>query len=510
MELSTSLRYSALLSLVCLLVLSCQPSPRLPQQAVSVSEKPQIYPDYHDSLLLPCNIAPLNFMSTDEKVTACVARLTSGTKSFVYGGTRKICIDLQEWQMLLAEQGDIQVEYYEERPEGWIAYPSWHWTVSADSIDRYVSYRLIPPSYVMYEKLSIRQRDLSTFDERILYRNDLLDEGRATHCINCHAFQNHRTQRWQMHVREAHGGTVIADGGTLVKRSLKRASTLGEGAYPAWHPQRNLLAYSTNRTMQHFHSADTRKVEVQDSRSDLILYDVARDSVVALPQTPLQLEVFPTWSPDGQWLYYGMARVPFDDHLDAGTQKELMSRFIESDEFAQSYIISQYDRIFYDIYRRPFDAATSSLGEPECVVEASRDSLSLTVPRISPDGRWLLTTVGPYGCFHIWHPEADLMLTDLTTGESHRLERANSDRAESFHNWSDNGRWIVFTSRRDDGNFTRLYLAHIDQEGNASQAFMMPQADPAHELYSTLSYNVPELTLEAVSLSPDEVSEALR
>lgn len=134
---------------------------------------------------------------------------------------------------------------------------------------------------------------------------------------------------------------------------------------------------------------------------------------LALPQTPLQLEVFPTWSPDGQWLYYGMARVPFDDHLDTGTQKELMSRFIESDEFAQSYIISQYDRIFYDIYRRPFDAATCSLGEPECVVEAS-------------------------------------------------------------------------------------------------QAFMMPQADPEHELYSTLSYNVPELTLEAVSLSPDEVSEALR
>ena len=62
----------------------------------------------------------------------------------------------------------------------------------------------------------------------------------------------------------------------------------------------------------------------------------------------------------------------------------------------------------YDIYRRRFDARQLTFGEPQLVLNASADSLSATLPRISPDGRWLLTSIGGYGCFHVYHPEADL------------------------------------------------------------------------------------------------------
>ena len=76
-----------------------------------------------------------------------------------------------------------------------------------------------------------------------------------------------------------------------------------------------------------------------------------------------------------------------------------------------------------------------------------------------------------------------------------------SPDTESFHNWSSNSRWLVFSSRRDDGQFTRLYFSHIDGDGNASKAFMLPQKNPA-EYYGTLfmSYNVPDFITAPLSV----------
>ena len=102
-------------------------------------------------------------------------------------------------------------------------------------------------------------------------------------------------------------------------------------------------------------------------------------------------------------------------------------------------------------------------------------------------------TKSDYGNFSIWHHEADLWLLDLQTGENRPLDEVNSADTESYHNWSANSRWFLFSSRRDDGLFTRIYLAHIAQDGTVGKPFMLPQKDPA-KYYSTLfmSYNVPE------------------
>ena len=73
------------------------------------------------------------------------------------------------------------------------------------------------------------------------------------------------------------------------------------------------------------------------------------------------------------------------------------------------------------------------------------------------------------------------------------MDGANSADTDSYHSWSSNSRWIVFSSRRDDGLFTRLYIAHIDADGVAGKPFMLPQRDP-QQYYADLfrSYNVPE------------------
>ena len=101
---------------------------------------------------------------------------------------------------------------------------------------------------------------------------------------------------------------------------------------------------------------------------------------------------------------------------------------------------------------------------------------------ISPDGRYLLVTLGAFGQFHIWHNSADLYVKDLHTGELRALKNANSPVQDSYHTWSSNGRWIVFGSRRDDGNYTRPYIDYFDKNGIPydAEAFKETDHDELH------------------------------
>lgn len=129
---------------------------------------------------------------------------------------------------------------------------------------------------------------------------------------------------------------------------------------------------------------------------------------------------------------------------------------------------------------------------------------SLTWPRPSYDGKYILFTLIDYGYFSVWHDESEQWLLDLQTGEAHSLEAANSPRADSYHNWSVNSHWIVFTSRRDDGLYSRLYFSSIDEDGKVSKPFMLPQRCPK-EYYdeSVYSFNTPDFTKTKVDFDAD-------
>ena len=123
------------------------------------------------------------------------------------------------------------------------------------------------------------------------------------------------------------------------------------------------------------------------------------------------------------------------------------------------------------------------------------------------DGRFLLFTMSDYGCFPIWHKEADQWLLDLQTGDARPLDEVNSDDTDSFHNWSSNSRWIVFTSRRGNGYYTNLYLAHVDKDGRMGKPFLLPQRNPWAYYDETLfSFNTPDFTSEPVKLDARTVA----
>ena len=145
--------------------------------------------------------------------------------------------------------------------------------------------------------------------------------------------------------------------------------------------------------------------------------------------------------------------------------------------------------------RVSFDPETGQLGEIETVIPASRDSHSIAFPRPSYDGRWLMYNQADFGVFPISHKEADLWLMDLSTGETRPIDEVNSPFSESFHNWSSNSRWFLFSSRRADGLYVQIYIASIDENGHCTKPFVLPQKNPRKLYHGTLySYNAPDFT----------------
>lgn len=476
---------------VCLLLTAC--SQQLPSEFTKSDQLPKIYPDYVD-VTVPVNIAPLTFEMDDESEEMAV-RYSFGEEEIICRGT-KSQPDISDWkQLAAAAKGKaIQVETYACKGGQWTRFKPFNIYVSPDSIDAYISYRLIYPSYVSYEELNISQRSLENYDESVIYDNMLCSEGQNAQCINCHNYQQYNPERMQFHARQNHGGTVITYDGKIRKISMGNDSILSAGVYPTWHPVLPLIVYSTNMTRQNFHVNDPNKIEVYDTESDLIAYDVVKNEVTNIENDPNELEVFPFWAPDGKTLYYCSAHFEYPDSI----------------ENKDMYLLSHSNKVRYNIYRKSFDPATMEFGPRELVFAADSLEQSATLPRISPDGRYLLFTMGKYGVFHIWHHDADLWMIDLSNGEVRLAEELNSPDTESYHSWSSNGKWVVFSSRRDDGIYTRPFIAHIDNNGKGTKPFELPCADPDYHRQFMKSYNVPEFMRGPVTIKPQSFADVLK
>lgn len=476
---------------------ACRPDAEVPTASTPVEEQAAIYPDYRD-ITIPPNIAPLNLQVKSEG-TAFVGQLSCNGTNLVAaaGEDGKLAFDPEDWRKLLnaARGKDISVRLYAERNGSWISFPAYKITVAPEEIDRYLSYRLIEPSYELYRQLGIYQRDLETFDVKTVYENNREYENKDNHCINCHNYQNYDTKRMLFHVRANHGGTVFVTDGKAKKLNMKCDSILSSTVYPSWHPTQPWVVFSSNQTGQAFHMVDKQKVEVMDFGSDLVFYDAEKQTLTNILKTDAELETFPCWTPDGHKLFYCSATVP----IFAG----------KTTEQRQDLVLMVNKQIRYRLMSLTFDPDTRTFGQPQVEYDSPADTLSCAMPRVSPDGRYVLFTLAPYGQFHIWHQRADLYVKDLANGQVRRLNQANSPLADSNHCWSSNGRWIVVASRRDDGSYSRPYIAYFDKQGSDRKAFLLPQLDPEQNIMLNKSYNLPELTKNAVSVSQEELTKVV-
>jgi Tol biopolymer transport system component len=428
---------------------------------------PGIFPDYTD-VIIPENIAPLNFKLVDKDYSASFLFIESETKKIpVKGRNGSFVIPLSEWRGLLEESKgkSLKVTVCVEIAGEWKSFRSFYWHVANEPIDPYLAYRLIAPGYTLWNEMGIYQRQLSDYKQYTVIENKMT----GTNCLNCHSFCNRDPDRMLFHMRKTYPGTYMIDGERIEKLNTKTDHTLSALVYPSWHPSGKYVAFTVNDTKQAFHMNDPNRLEVFDMASDVLVYDVDAKTLITVPHlfSKQRYETFPTFSPDGKTLYF----------CTAGVQD----------------IPDDFEKVKYSLCAISFDPEKKTFGETvDTLYNAEAMNKSVALPRVSPDGRFLLYTLSSYGNFFIWHKDADLYMIDLAENRRYPLREANSDYAESYHSWSGNSRWIVFSSRRTDGLYTQPFFSYIDENGHAGKPFLLPQKDAEFYHKFMKSYNIPE------------------
>ena len=460
---------------IVMLVVGCHSRPT---DVKMVHQMPAIWPEYTE-VTIPVGIAPLNFAMADDVFETIDVTVKGSKAGSMHANGSYAEFDVEEWLQLLEANrgGQLTFTVCAEKDGEWTQYLDFHVFVSNDEMDAWgITYRRIPPSYEIYSKMGLYQRCLSNFEETALIENSQI----PGMCINCHTSNRTNPDQHVWHVRGQHGATIINIKGNEELLKAKNDSLGGSMVYPYWHPDGRYCAFSTNQTSQMFHTVGRKRIEVYDSASDVFVYDTQTHTILRDTLTMKQTwaENTPAFSPDGKWLYYTTAQ-------------------------QQAYPID-FDKEKYSLCRVAFDAETGRLGQQvDTLINTATTGKSVTWPRPSYDGRYIMYTQVDYGYFSVWHPEADLWLLDLQTGETRPMDEVNSPRAESLHSWTPNSRWFLFTSRRDDGLYTRIYFSSLDADGKVTKPFLLPQRNPK-EYYRELlySYNTPDFSSRPIAPHP--------
>ena len=139
-----------------LLLAAC--APKAPSAYDKTDSVPAIFPDYTD-VTIPRNIAPMNFLIEDD-ADSYITVLKSGSAEYSVKGSQ-VRISQSKWKEL-TNAPEINVQVYARKNGKWTAYAPFKMIVS-DEIDPYISYRIIPVAVESYEKLTIRQRNITNF-----------------------------------------------------------------------------------------------------------------------------------------------------------------------------------------------------------------------------------------------------------------------------------------------------------------------------------------------------------
>lgn len=447
---------------------------------------PPIFPDYTE-VTIPVNIAPLHFGLTDSlNSSEAYAYFETNTESIkVEAKIKQFAISASDWEKLMEEAkgGTVQVKVVVKENEKWIAYKPFNLYVATEPVDPYIAYRLIQPGYGTWGDMGIYQRCLENYTQTPVATNKTTNNN----CMNCHSFCMQSPDKMLFHMRKDFGSMILIDGDKVEKLNTKTPQTTSPLVYPSWHPSGKFIAFSVNKTKQMFHSTDQNRIEVFDDESDVVIYDVNKHEIFTSPLlfSKSAFETFPTFSPDGKTLYYCSAdsvNMPGD-----------------------------YKKVKYSLCAILFDMDTRQFGNKvDTLYNARKNGKSVSFPRVSPDGRYLMFTLFDYGNFSIWHREADLYLLDLSNNMITALDALNSDETESYHSWSSNSRWVIFSSRRSDGLYTQPFIAHIDKNGKASKPFLLPQDNANYYMRLMKSFNIPEFVKGKIKVNPYQISQKVR
>jgi hypothetical protein len=216
----------------------------------------------------------------------------------------------------------------------------------------------------------------------------------------------------------------------------------------------------------------------------IAIYDNVNKRFYSLPgaDDPEFVQSNPSWSPDGKFILFAKTKAYTSVEAEKSTKPILPTSVAK--EF-----IDRSRRFYFDIYRIPFNDGNGGIAEK--LAGASDNNMSNFFARYSPDGKWIVFCQAKD--FMLLQPDSKLYILP-SGGGTPRQMKCNTSEMNSWHSWSPNGKWMVFSSKQR-GPYTKLYLTHIDENGNDSPPVCLEYMTP-----DTLAANIPEF----VNMKPEE------
>ena len=312
-------------------------------------------------------------------------------------------------------------------------------------------------------------------------------------CANCHSFSaDGQTLAMDVDGPSADKGsyvitpigetTVIATENVITWNSFKDKPEGHKtiGFLSQISPDGKVAVTTVNETLHVTNFTDYRFLQVfYPTRGILAYYSRETGEMLALPGADDTdfVHCDPAWAPDGTSIVFARAKA--------------RDPFIEGNPVAVRADDPAETPIQYDLYRMPFNGGKG--GSPKRIKGASRNGFSNTFPKVSPDGKWIVFVKCRNG--QLMRPDGRLWIVPVAGGEAREM-RCNTPLMNSWHSFSPNGRWMVFSSKMNTP-YTQMFLTHIDEDGNDSPAILIPNATAANR-----AVNIPEF----VNISYDDMT----
>jgi len=220
-------------------------------------------------------------------------------------------------------------------------------------------------------------------------------------------------------------------------------------------------------------------------RGILAIYNRQTGEIRSLPgaDDPQYVQSNASWSPDGKYLVF--ARSKAYSLKKTPDSKAVLLTKEDCDEF-----LTEGKQFLFDLYRIPFNDGKGGRAEP--LAGASQNGMSNYFAKVSPDGKWIVFCRAK--SFMLLQPDSELYLIPSGGGEARRLS-CNLPGMNSWHSWSPNGKWLVFSSKTFTP-YTQLFLTHIDEHGQSSPPVLLSRFTAPDR-----AANIPEF----VNFRPDAI-----
>ncbi len=321
-----------------------------------------------------------------------------------------------------------------------------------------------------------RLRDVSLPDSKLVLA------GMPT-CANCHSFSlDGKTLGMDVDGPEG-------DKGTYTIAPLARRTIIGDDEIITWNsfqdkpaghktigflsrisPDGTYALTTLNEALYVSNFTNYKFLQVfYPTRGILAWYSKRTGEMKALPgaDDTEYVHCSPVWFPNGKEIVFARARA-FDPYLEGQPKAGYAGDPNEP-------------RIQFDLYHMPFGDGEG--GTPVPIEGASQNGMSNTFPKISPDGKWLVYTKCENGL--LMRPDGRLWIVPSKGGEAREM-KCNTSLMNSWHSFSPNSRWMVFSSKINTP-YTQMFLTHIDEDGNDTPPILIENSTAANR-----AVNIPE------------------